>query len=936
MNRFSKLLTSLLLIFICSGAFAQTFDLKSPIPLDPAVRYGKLPNGMTYYIRYNALPEKRGEFHIVHNAGAILEEDNQDGLAHFLEHMAFNGIAHFPGNTMMNYLEANGMKFGANVNAGTGTDNTAYMLTDVPLRREGLIDTCLLILHDWSGSILCSQEEIDAERGVITEEWRTRRNAATRAQFAFMPVMYKGSQYAKRTIIGSLDVIQHFKRQELLDFYHKWYRPDLQAVIIVGDFDVDMMEAKVKKIMGDIPTPVNPAPRPTYTIPDNKEPLVAIYTDPEITSTSFAMYIKRDATKPENKNWEYYRSNLVMNLTNGMISSRTRELMQQENLPLTGLSIGYSGFRDGKRSFYCGFTAKPGKVNEAARMALAEVERVDRYGFLPSELERAKTNLKRNVETMYAERNKQRSNNYISEYTNNFLENEPAPSVEEIYKFVNEMLGGITVDEVNNTVKAAITDENRIVTLSAPESEKVNLPTEEGLLALVAQSETAELKPYVDVENNQPLLAKEPKAGTVKKEKVLSQFGATEWTLSNGAKVVFKTTDFKADEITISGTSKGGYSLLPDSELASAKVFSAVVNGMGLGNFGPIELSKALTGKKASVSVSLRDNAENLFGSASPQDLETMLQLVYLKFTQPRFDQTVLNTFIERQKVALEQAKESPDAAFRDSISIVRVNNHPRMQPFSLNDLAKVDFKQLEKIYKDRFCDPANFTFVFVGNIDVKTFKPLVEKYIASLPSVKRNETWKDLGVRPPKGKVDKEFKRELKTPKVSVFVEFTGPLDNTQRNRIAAPVLGDILRMRYTKSIREEKGGAYSVSAGGYFSEEPVPGYSISVSFDTNEKQAREMVDIVSIELKKIAEEGPLADDLQKVKEFRLKSYDQNLKENGYWSGTISSYYWSGKDESATYRKTLENLSTADIQALAKKIVEQGNTAEVLMWPAN
>lgn len=933
-SKIGKLLAvSALIILAVNNVNAQQYDLKAPVPLDKEVRYGKLKNGMTYYIRKNAMPENRAEFHIVHKAGAILEDDSQDGLSHFLEHMAFKGTTHFPGKSMLNYMGTIGVKFGTNVNAYTSTDNTNYRITDVPLLREGIIDSCLLVLHDWSGSILCKQEAIDPERNVISEEWRTRRTSDFRAYLAFMPVMFKDSKYAERTIIGNLDIIKNFKRNEILDFYHKWYRPDLQAVIIVGDFDPDKMEKKVKKLMGNIPKSKKPEPIPSYTVPDNEKPLIGIYTDPEITSTVLSMYIKSDGTKPGDKNWGYSRTITIQSLINMMISNRTSELMQQEYLPMLEIQMDYSVFQGGKDAFSCRLLAKPGMSREAFKMALSELERIKRYGFSQPELELVKAEMGNIVENTYAKRKNQYSRSYVDSYSNHFLVNEPAPDTEEECRFTQDVLKNVTLDEVNRMLQTFFPDNNTIITISAPESEKEKLPEEAELMALLDESKTTPVEPYQTTAVNKPLIARKPIPGKVVKENP-APFGATEWTLSNGIRVVLKATDFKDDEIRMSAFSKGGYSLLPDSLLPAGKVFSVIINNMGLGELNPIELSKALTGKTAAVGVSMNNLSERIAGYTSIKDIETMFQLTYLKFTQPRFDKTVFNNFVEWQRLALEQAAQDPDNALSDSVTAVSNNYHPRAMPFSKEMLAQVSLAQIEAIYKDRFCDPNNFTFIFTGDINPDTLKFFAEKYLASLPTVTRNETWKDEGIRPPKGKVVSDFRREMEIPKLTLVVYRTGQTAYSQQKSITMKVLGDILRIRYTQSIREELGGTYVVSAKAWFRREPEQGYTLGISCDANPELADTIRSIINAELRTIAENGPLDDDLKKVKEFQLKMFDQEQRENSYWANVLESYYWAGQNYNAGYRETLMKINAEDVQQAAQTILKEGNEMVIMMRP--
>lgn len=930
-------LLALILAFLLPtlGANAQQrFDLTAPAPLDPSIRYGKLDNGMTYYIKRNAIPEKRANFYIYNRAGSVLEEDRQDGLAHFLEHMGFNGIGHFPDSKdMSTYLESIGVKFGQNLNAMTSTDYTMYMITDVPMIREGIKDSCLLILHDWASDILCTDVELDEERGVIREEWRTGRSAGRRSYDALMKTMYYGSKYADRNVIGSVDVINNFKRQDILDFYHKWYRPDMQGIAIIGDFDVDVMEAKVKQLMGSIPKHPNPAPVPTFLIPNNKEPLVGIYTDPELTSISIDVFFKHEGIPYAERNLGFQRSEAARYLFIMLMEARMKELMQKENLPITYASIYYMAYKVPTDALVVSFSPKPGMTKEAFRLVMAEVERMGRYGFVQSELDRVKATRDSRIENTYAERDKMRTAEIANNVRSHFYFNSMLSDAKFYYDFAKYTNEAVTLAELNEFAKSRVRQENIVVTVSAPESEKAALPSESELRAMVKAIPDIKVDPYVDNVSSKPLIGKAPKAGKVVKEATNAALGTTEWTLSNGMKVVFKPTDFKQDEIIVQGFSKGGGSLLADSDIPSLTLFS-VVNQMGAGDFNPTELEKYMAGKMVSLNVQLSRYSAQLGGRTTPKDVETLLQLTYLGFTQPRFDEAVYKNRLDEYRIYIEKSATDPRRAFSDTLTLMRGGYNKRSQPLSQEMLNQAKLDRIKAIYAENFSDPSGFTIIFTGNVNPKEVKPLVEKYLASIPSLSKKRMWKDDGVRPVQGIVRNDFNRKLETEKVSINVTYMGSLPYNQKNKIAASLLNDLLRLRYTKIIREEKGATYGVGTQAMLAAEPVETYMVTAQFDTNPKQADEMLGIVHSELQGIALNGVDQNDWNKTMEFMLKDYEQKQKENSFWADAVFNNYWYGKDMTTGYLETIKSIQPADIQALAKHIVDQKNYFEVVMRP--
>lgn len=932
MNYKKRFLYSLVLLaFAGIQAYGQA-GWNTPVPVDANVRYGKLDNGLTYYIRKNSEPKQRAEFYIAQNVGAILEEDCQNGLAHFLEHMAFNGTKNFPGKGIINYFETVGVKFGFNINAFTSVDETVYNLSDVPTIREGIIDSALLVLHDWSSFISLLPEEIESERGVIREEWRTGRNAERRMYKQLMPVMYKGSKYAERDVIGDINVINNFKHQELVDYYHKWYRPDLQSIIIVGDVDVDKVEAKIKSLFADIPAPVNPAERTFFELPDNEEPLIGIASDPEARNIIMYLYYKQPAVPKDAKTIGYMRVDMVRDLISSMISTRLNELVQKPNTPFVFGAAGYTNLVRTKDAMAFYAALRPDAIVEGAKGLIREAERIKRFGFNASELDRAKSDYLRSKENELKEKDKQKNEKYVWEAVDHFLKGEPMPGIEFEYMFASQLMPTISVDEVNAVAKQLITDNNVIISLMAPQKDGLTLPTQEELLAAFNQVKAETIEAYVDKVITKPLVEKVAKPGKVKKENPKNVFETTELVLSNGVKVVIKPTNFKEDQVLVEAFSAGGTSLASIDDLPSASMATQIVANAGVGEFSSTDLEKMLAGKMVSVRPVIGESYEGFSGNASPKDFETLLQLIYLYMTSPRADEENFNTYMGRMKAFMANAAADPRMAFRDSITVVLANHNPRVMPMNLEYLNKVDFNKCYKFYRERFADASDFTFVFAGNISLVEVKPLIEKYLGGLPTQKRKDVAKDNGVRPPKGKVQNYFYKPMQTEKSSVFVGFTGDLEYNVMNDILADYLTSILRTRYLEEIREKEGGTYGVGVRVSLRKFPTPSFVVQIQFDTDPKLREKLIGIVYSEIEKIRNQGPLADDLNKTKEFMLKEYEQNQRENGYWVNVIRSKYEDNLDFDTNYANLVKSVDDEAVKNFANKLFGQGNVVEVVM----
>ncbi|MDD2284100.1 MAG: insulinase family protein [Paludibacter sp.] len=909
-----------------------------PVPVDPNVRYGKLENGLTYYIRHNEKPQQRAEFYIAQNVGAILENDDQNGLAHFLEHMSFNGTKNFPGKMIIEYFEKNGVKFGYNINAYTSLDETVYNLSDVPTSRESVVDSALLVLHDWSGFISLLGEEIDSERGVIREEWRTGAGPERRMWKASNYLKYPGSQYAKRDVIGDTAVINNFSHETLRAFYHKWYRPDLQAILVVGDVDVDQVEAKIKTMFADISAKENAGERPVYPILDNKEPIISIVKDPEARMTRIELEYKHEVMPKELKrSMAGYMTGMLNGIVSTIMGYRFEEITQQADAPFVFGMAEYGNLVKSKDAFQLMAVPKEGMEKEGLKALMLEAEKMKRFGFTNAEVERAKTDMLKSLENAYNDRDNQRNNNLVREYVRHFLDGEVIPGIEWEYQTAQMLMPHLSADVINQAVKGYVTDENLIISFMAPDKPTVLIPSEEIILQTLAEVKAAELTAKEEEDLNRPLIEKTPKAGKINKITQDKVFGTTTWNLSNGVKVVFKKTTFKNDEILLNAFSEGGLSKVKNVEdMLTATLAASIVANNGVGEFSQIELSKVLTGKIASVNPSIGNYNEGFSGKSSVADFETMLQLVHLYFTAPRKDDNAYGALVNMYKTTLANSASDPRKAFSDSVSVMLYNRHPRTVILNLEALNKLDQDKALAIFKDRFALPADFTFVFTGNVDPENeaVKQAVLTYLGGLKSKKKYENYVDNMIRFPRGLVNNHFKRSMQINKASNLILYSGHLPFNMENYISMTAIGNILSMRYLESIREKEGGSYGVGVRGSLIKTPVAQASVTMQFDTDPEKQAHLMSIIHKEVDEIIANGPRADDLNKVKENMLKKYAEDLKENNWWSRTISSYYQSKLNFVEDYTTAVKTLTSEKIQSTLKKLTEQGNILEVVMMP--
>lgn len=926
----------ILLLFPVMMIAQQNEMMKQSLPLDPAIKFGKLENGLTYYIRHNEEPKDRASFYIIQNVGAMLEEDDQNGLAHFLEHMAFNGTKHFEGKGIINYLEKYGVSFGRNINAYTSLDETVYNLSNVPTTNQSLMDSCLLILNDWSNYLLLTDEEIDAERGVIKEEWRTRRTANFRLMNQLMPFMYKGSKYAKRDVIGDLDVIENFDYEVIRQFYHDWYRTDLQAIAIVGDFDADMMEQKVIELFSGIPAVENPKERKFYELPNNDKPIIAIATDPEAQQSIVRVSYKHDIVKKEDKNIGQFREYLTSSLYTQMLNTRFSEMVQKGDQAFILAQSFYGNFVTTKDAFTLIALAKSGKMSNSITALLAESERVRRFGFTSGELDRAKLDYMRSYEKAFKEKDKRNNDSFAREYKTHFISGDPIPGIEVEFQLVQAMLPGISLAEVNKLAAKWITEENMVVTLQGPDKEAESFPNEDETLALIENTKSLELEAYKDETSDKPLIAKEPEGSAVISSKEIPEIGVTEWTLGNGLKVVLKVTDYKEDEILLKAYSEGGLSLLSNEDLPSGDMLGSFIGMYGLGDFNSIELQKMLSGKIVRVSPYVGDEIEGFNGVSSPQDFETLLQLIYLYFENPRFDKSAHDVFSNRLSAFIENRSKDPNQIFNDSVSAINANYHPRVQAFNKEYLQKASFDKIKEIYLDRFKDASDFTFIFIGNIDLVTAKPLIEKYLGGIKDTDRTETWVNNHIDAPEGFVKKSFIQEMETKKSTVYINYNDDFEYNAENKIKLDLIKNILDFRYTESIREDEGGTYGVGIGVTKEQYPEQKYRLIMKFDCDPEKADHLASLIYLEVDKLIKDGPTQVDLDKARENLYKVREENLRKNGFWQNTVTAYYYLNENivGDQYFKDILEDISIKDLKKAANEYFAKANRVEVIMKP--
>ena len=937
MKNFKRLLVAALLFV--AGASTTMAQQMPAIPTDPDVKIGKLDNGLTYYIRHNAWPEQRAEFYIAQRVGSIQENDDQRGLAHFLEHMCFNGTENFKGNDIVKWCETIGVKFGRDLNAYTSIDQTVYNISNVPTTREGIVDSCLLILHDWADGLLLEAEEIDKERGVIHEEWRMRTSAQMRMLERDLPRLYPNSKYGYRMPIGLMEIIDNFKPEVLRAYYEKWYRPDNQAIIVVGDVDVDKVEQKIKNLFGPIKMPANPAAVVAENVPDNKEAIIVVDKDKEMQYSIVELMFKSDPIPDEIKeNMQYLVINYMKNACLGMLNDRLAELAQKADCPFLQGSVDYGQYllSKTKDAFEVSVLPKEGQTEAALKAAFIEARRAAQFGFTATEYQRYKSNFISQLDKQYSNKDKRFNSQFVNTYVQNYLAKEPIPSLDDYYQVMKQLAPALPLEAVNELMKGFFEDKdsNMVVLNFNQEKEGAVYPTEASLKKAIDEARATQIEAYVDNVKNEPLITTMPKAGKIQKEVAGKKFGYKELTLSNGAKVILKQTDLKKDQVILSGEGFGGSSLYGEADFANIKMFDDVIEASGLGNFSHTELEKALAGKIASASLSLSSDRAHISGSSTPADVETMLQLVYLYFTNINKDQESYDNMMKTTELMLKNKLLQPESVFSDSLSLTLTCHDKRQAPLATEDLKNVNYDRILQMAKEQTSNAAAFTFTIIGNYDEATIRPLIEKYLGALPSQKKIVKGKDVE-KLFKGEVINDFKRKMETPKaIAVMTWMNDKMDYSLQNIIRTSMVGQILTMIYTEKIREEASAAYSVAAQSGMSRDDFRTLTqVLVYCPMKPEKGDIATKIMKEEVENLAKSVD-AEKLNKVKEYMLKDIDDQAKTNNYWLRQINRLRLFGVDTHTDYKATVQAQTPESIAAFMQEFLKPGNRAEVIMLP--
>lgn len=928
-------LTIVALFFACN-IYAQ----QGKIDNDNTIRKGILPNGMTYYIRHNAQTKGVADFYIAQKVGSILEEKRQRGLAHFLEHMAFNGTKHFPGNTLqpgiVAWCESVGIKFGANLNAYTSVDQTVYNISAAPVTREGVIDSCLLILNDWSHELLLTDKEIDKERGVIEEEWRTRRSgmAMQRLSEQAMPIIYAGTKYSDCMPIGNIDIVRTFPYNDLRDYYSKWYRPDLQAIIVVGDINEDKIEEKIKKLFAKIPLPQNPAHRIYYPIGNNEKMILYTATDKEQPTVNFTLYMKRDVTPKQERNTiQNYADDYKTNILRMAINDRLEELSRTKNAPFISASVRSGNFflASTKDAFELSGVLKEGKVIEAIQLLVGEVERARANGITIDELKRGKAEMLSYAENDYNDRSNRRNGEFVEQCVQNFLEETPIIEPEKELEIVRKLDKTVTIDDVNALAKTIITNQNQVVTMFGPDKNTFKMPTNSSIENTILKAQKQHYTPYKTQNTlTERLITKLPKPGSIISERTY-KYGYTEFTLSNGLKVYVRPTNFEPDEVNLKLFSLGGKNIYPDSEMPNLTYLMAGATVGGVAQYNDLTLEKMLAGKTATVTPFIDNDTRGMAGTSNVKDTKTLLELVYLYFTQPRKDPQAFKNLMEQQQEFLTNAHVNPMLAYNDTLHKVAYATN-RMESMNKEQLKRVNYNRIMHIYKELFANAANFKLILTGNININKLRPLLCQYIATLPS---NNTKETIGTYEPKlvdGKKTYIFHKKQTTPTAITTIVIKGKMEYNNRNELLMDAIGQLLRIVYTEKVREDKGGTYSVQVSGDLQHHPNNEALLRIAFQTDPQKYNSLIPIVYKELEKMATEGPSQQDLDKVKAYELKVYNQVLRMNNYWEYVLYTDLYNGIDVDTDFRYIVENMTCDDIRTTLRNLLNQNNCIEVTM----
>lgn len=914
-----------------SAARGQVVD-ERPLPVDSNVTIGELENGLRYYIRVNTRPENRAELRLAINAGSVLEDDDQQGLAHFAEHMAFNGTERFPKHEIVDYLETIGMRFGADLNAYTSFEETVYQLT-VPMDTAGYIETAIDILVDWAHRVAFEPEEIDRERGVVLEEWRLGRGASARIQDQQFPILFKDSRYAKRLPIGKPEILESFDHATLRRFYERWYRPDLMAVVAVGDFDPQRIELLIRERFGAIPRPNTTLERPTYDVPPNVDPLVAVATDPEETSSSVSVYYKHPASPRGTE--ESYRERIIQQLYSGMFNSRLFEIGEEPDAPFLYARTGQGRIVRSQDVYFLAASVKQDGILTGLDALLIEAARVARHGFTETELARQKQRALRSMELSHAEREKTDSGVYAARYVFAFLEEYPIPGIEYQYDFYQRVLPTIALDEVNDLVRELITDENRVVLASAPTQDPPVVPTDAELLGVFAAVGSKEVSPYDDAVSDEPLIANAPTPAAVVGEAYHESIDVTDWTLANGVRVLLKPTDYQDDEIIVRAWSPGGTSLASDEDFTAAMTATEIVSSSGVGAFSVVELRKKMVGKAVSVFPEIYDIGEGVSAYSSPKDIEEMFQLIYLYLTEPRQDSSAFIAYDQRMREFLRNRGVSPQVELQDTVTALLTQRHYRARPFTAELFEELDLEKSLEFYRDRFADASDFTFIIVGNFDLDTIRPFVEMYLGGLPSIGRTETWRDVGMRPVTGVVERVVRKGLE-PKSQTRLFFTGPNTSDRRQDHALRSMGSVLNVWMRETLREELSGTYGARVSASTRQLPDSSYTVSISFGSAPDRADELVQATFHLIDSLQTTGPSAADVDRVKEAQRRNREESLRRNGFWVGQLTTRSRLGLplDGVLEYDDLVDGLTADMIREAARRYLRKDNYILVTLYP--
>ena len=939
-----KLRKILLMAALTMGAFAaQAQDmsqLMQPLPVDQKVRVGHLDNGLTYYIRHNEEPKNQAFFYIAQKVGSIQEEESQRGLAHFLEHMCFNGTTHFPDSSLIEYLESIGVKFGAQLNAYTSVEETVYNIDNVPA-REGAIDSCLLILHDWSHDLTLDGKEIDKERGVIHGEWRMRNTGFTRILVKHLEELMSNGRHGRRFPIGLMEVVDECPYDTLRAYYHKWYRPDLQGIIVVGDIDVDQVEGKIKNLFGPIKVQQPVAKREFYAVPDNAEAVVVADSDPEVTSQVVMISMKHPAIPDSVRNTlPIYMAETMVSTAAGVINQRLNELSLKADCPFQGASVDDGSFLLSSKvtgAFNIEVVPKEGRVEEAVKAVMEEVYRVDQFGFTKGEIDRAVLNRLSGMEQLFNNRDKQRSINYAHEYYSSFLNNDPIPGIEYEYNIMKQILPQIPTEAFSQTIQQYIsrTDSNLVVLSLNPEKEGLAIPTKEQLLGAIHAAQQSQLTPWVDNVKTGPLISNLPKPGKVKKE-AAGPCGSKILTLSNGVKVIMKQTDFKDDEIRMMAWSEGGMGRYPDSERINLQVFDGVAGHSKIGGFTSTELSKALAGKNVSSSADVSLREESFAGFSSKKDIQTLFELIYMTFQPREKDEDAVASYLNSLRENLRNKALDPMSSLQDSIQATLYGHNPRIKPITEAEVDKVNYDRILEMWADRFADASDFTFFFLGNIDEAQIRELSAQYLATLPKVKRKDKAVDPGLKMVTGDVTNRYQKKMETPQSFIVCAWTGDTEMTVRNTALMTILGNCVSEIYLKKIRVELGAAYSTSAQGVVTRgsDDRPRYVLQTAFPLKPEMTDTCLQIVQDVFDDVCENGVSQESLTKAKEYLLKTFAQNQRENGFWMNRIASIVRRNYDPAEDYEKIIQGITAENVRQMAVTIKADGNRVRVVMEP--